>query len=56
MLYDDATLDGLCAAIERFEGLQLRDEEIRASALRFGTARFQRAIAAALLRAGEAGA
>jgi glycosyltransferase involved in cell wall biosynthesis len=53
VLYDDSTLEGLSAAIERFEGLELGEEAIRASAGRFETIRFQRAMAAALLRAGE---
>jgi glycosyltransferase involved in cell wall biosynthesis len=55
VLYDDATLEGLCAAIERFERLELGEAQIRGSALRFATIRFQRAITAALLRAGEPG-
>ncbi|HEX7610845.1 MAG TPA: glycosyltransferase [Solirubrobacteraceae bacterium] len=53
VLYDDASLEGLCAAIERFETLALSEQAIRASAGRFGEFRFQRAMAAALLRAGE---
>ena len=53
VLYDDASLDGLCAAIERFEALELSERAIRASAGRFDEIRFQRAMAGALFGAGE---
>lgn len=53
VLYEQETVDGLCAAIERFEGMQMPEPPIRASALRFAPARFQREMAQVLLEAGE---
>ena len=52
VLYDDPSLDGLCAAIERFEGLELSENAIRANAERFGPARFQSEMTRVLLGAG----
>jgi glycosyltransferase involved in cell wall biosynthesis len=40
VLYEDGSVDGLCAAIERFESLELDDRELRANALRFTPERF----------------
>jgi hypothetical protein len=54
VLYTDANLDGLCEAIERFEGLTLSEGTIRANAERFAPMRFQRAMAQALIAAGAA--
>jgi glycosyltransferase involved in cell wall biosynthesis len=51
VLYDDATVGGLCAAIERFEGLALEDAVIRENARRFSPERFRAAIGDVLLSA-----
>ncbi|HST56501.1 MAG TPA: glycosyltransferase [Solirubrobacteraceae bacterium] len=42
VLYDDSSVDGLCAAIERFESITLADADLRAQAKRFAPARFTR--------------
>jgi glycosyltransferase involved in cell wall biosynthesis len=42
VLYEDATLEGLCGAIERFEALDLDDVAVRANARRFAPDRFMR--------------
>lgn len=52
VLYDAPTVDGLVAAIERFEGLELAEADVRASAARFGPERFARELTDVLLRAG----
>jgi glycosyltransferase involved in cell wall biosynthesis len=51
VLYGDATLAGLCDAIERFEALSLSDEAIRANASRFAAPRFRVAMGRELLEA-----
>jgi glycosyltransferase involved in cell wall biosynthesis len=50
VLYDDPSVDGLCAAIQRFETLALSEAAIRANALRFAPRHFAEAFAAALLQ------
>lgn len=53
VLYTDATLDGLCAAIERFEAIAPLDEQAaRRNARRFAPDVFANAITRALLDAG----
>lgn len=54
VLYADATLDGLCDAIERFEGATFSEATVRSNAERFAPLRFQRAMTRALVTAGEA--
>jgi glycosyltransferase involved in cell wall biosynthesis len=57
VLYADAGVDGLVAAIERFEALQLDDAALRANAARFGPERFgaeMAAVLAAAVRRGDA--
>jgi glycosyltransferase involved in cell wall biosynthesis len=49
VLYDDATVDGLCAAIERAETITFDDRALRANAARFRPQRFAEAFASALL-------
>ncbi len=51
VLYDTATVDGLIAAIERFEALELVEGAVRANAERFAPDRFARAMGDVLLRA-----
>ena len=51
VLYEDATVDGLVAAIERFEALALDDAAIRDNARRFGPQRFADEFARVLLTA-----
>jgi glycosyltransferase involved in cell wall biosynthesis len=45
VLYDDADVDSLCAAIERFEALDLDEDVIRDNARRFAPEVFDRGIA-----------
>jgi glycosyltransferase involved in cell wall biosynthesis len=52
VLYEQETVDGLCAAIERFEAMRMPEAPIRASAARFVPIHFQRGMACALLEAG----
>jgi len=40
VLYPDGSVDGMCAAIERFEALSFDDRELRANATRFAPERF----------------
>ncbi len=40
VLFDDPTVDGLCSAIERFEGLSLQDRDLRQRAALFTPERF----------------
>ena len=40
VLFEDPTVAGLCSAIERFEGLRLRDRDLREQAARFAPERF----------------
>jgi glycosyltransferase involved in cell wall biosynthesis len=57
VLYADGGVDGLVAAIERFEALQLDDGALRANAARFGPERFaaeMTAVLAAAVRRGDA--
>jgi glycosyltransferase involved in cell wall biosynthesis len=48
VLYDEGGLDGLTAAIERFETLALAEADVRANAVRFGPERFAREFASVL--------
>ena len=43
VLYEDGSVDGMCAAIERFEELSLDDRVLRANATRFAPDRFDAA-------------
>ncbi len=52
VLYDDPSVDGLCAAIERFEGLALAEADIRDRARTFGPERFAAELGDVLLHAG----
>lgn len=45
VLYDEQSAEGLCAAIERFEGLSLSDADLREQARRFSHQRFAEAFA-----------
>jgi glycosyltransferase involved in cell wall biosynthesis len=45
VLFGEQSAAALALAIERFEGLRLREEEIRANAARFGRERFRREMA-----------
>ncbi len=49
VLYDDATVDGLCAAIERAETISFDDRALRANAAQFRPQCFTEAFASALL-------
>lgn len=51
VLYDEGTLEGLVAAMERFECLELADDAIRENARRFARGRFLREMEGVLLRA-----
>jgi glycosyltransferase involved in cell wall biosynthesis len=51
VLYDEPGVDGLVAAIERFERLQPADDDLRANAARFGPDRFAAEMAAVLVSA-----
>jgi glycosyltransferase involved in cell wall biosynthesis len=53
LLYEPGTVEGLCAAIERFESLQFDEDAIRRNSLRFAPERFATAFAALLAEAGE---
>ncbi len=55
VLFSEQSADGLCAAIERFEGLALDEDEIRENARRFGRERFAREMAAVIDRADRLG-
>jgi glycosyltransferase involved in cell wall biosynthesis len=55
VLYRPGTVEGLCAAIERFEALELEESAIRANALRFAPEHFSDAFGDLLLTA-EVGA
>jgi hypothetical protein len=48
VLYDDAGVDGLCAAIEAFEGRDFDEAAIRENAARFTPERFREAFAQAV--------
>jgi len=50
VLYDDPSVDGLCAAIERFEGLELEDADLRAQAAGFAPDRFRDAMSDLIAR------
>jgi glycosyltransferase involved in cell wall biosynthesis len=52
VLYDDPSVAGLCAAIERFEGLALQEDDIRDQARAFGPERFAAELGEVLLSAG----
>jgi glycosyltransferase involved in cell wall biosynthesis len=49
VLYDDPGVDGLCAAIERFEGLDFDEETLRRGAAGFAPERFRRELEGLLL-------
>jgi glycosyltransferase involved in cell wall biosynthesis len=51
VLYTPGTVEGLCAAIERFETLSLDEQAIRQNAIRFGRDRFEAAFESVLLGA-----
>ena len=51
VLFAEQTVDGLVAAIERFEGLELDGEAVRENARRFGRERFRAEMAAVIERA-----
>jgi glycosyltransferase involved in cell wall biosynthesis len=51
VLFGEQSAAALARAIERFEGLRLREEEIRANAARFGRERFRREMAEIIDRA-----
>jgi glycosyltransferase involved in cell wall biosynthesis len=51
VLFGEQSADGLAAAIERFDGLELQDSEIRENAARFGRERFRAEMAAVIERA-----
>jgi glycosyltransferase involved in cell wall biosynthesis len=51
VLFEPQTVEGLCAAIERFEGLALDDRRLREHAAPFGAERFRREFAACVERA-----
>ncbi|MCW2958680.1 MAG: glycosyltransferase family 4 protein [Solirubrobacterales bacterium] len=53
VLYDDPSVDGLCAGIERFEGLALAEADVRDRARAFAPERFAAELGAVLLHAGE---
>jgi glycosyltransferase involved in cell wall biosynthesis len=55
VLFGEQTEASLVAAIERFEGLSLREEDARANASRFGRERFREQLAAVIARAGGVG-
>jgi glycosyltransferase involved in cell wall biosynthesis len=46
VLFDEPTVAGLCSAIERFDGLSLRDRDLREQAARFAPERFAAQFAA----------
>jgi glycosyltransferase involved in cell wall biosynthesis len=48
VLFQDQTVDGLCAAIERFEGLSLDPDVARENAARFRPERFDRELSAVI--------
>jgi glycosyltransferase involved in cell wall biosynthesis len=52
VLYDEQGVDGLCAAIERFESLSFGADALRANAARFSPERFDEALGHVLLQAG----
>ena len=54
VLYDDPTVDGLCAAIERFETLTLQDADLRAQAAGFAPEHFRASMGALIQRLGAA--
>jgi glycosyltransferase involved in cell wall biosynthesis len=53
VLYDDYSAAGLAQAIVRFEGLTLREHDLRANAAGFGRERFREEMAAAIAYAAE---
>jgi glycosyltransferase involved in cell wall biosynthesis len=53
VLFPRQTLDGLVTAIERFEDLDLDEEDVRENARRFGRERFRAEMAAVIDRAGR---
>jgi glycosyltransferase involved in cell wall biosynthesis len=55
LLYDDPGVDGLCAAIERFEAMDFDEAEIRRRARAFGPERFRAEISELLVTIDEEG-
>ncbi|HEY5044410.1 MAG TPA: glycosyltransferase [Solirubrobacteraceae bacterium] len=53
VLFEEQSAAGLAAAIERFEQLQLSDDQVRENAKRFGQGRFRAEMAAVIDRAGS---
>jgi glycosyltransferase involved in cell wall biosynthesis len=53
VLYDPPTVDGLCAAIERFESLAVDEQVIRHNAIRFAPGRFTSEFMALLAEVGS---
>jgi glycosyltransferase involved in cell wall biosynthesis len=51
VLFEGQDAGGLAAAIERFEGLELDERQVRANAKRFGRERFREEMAAAISKA-----
>jgi glycosyltransferase involved in cell wall biosynthesis len=56
VLYDDPSVDGLCAAIERFEGLHFDEAMLRRRAAGFAPERFRRELEGLLLGLANGGA
>jgi glycosyltransferase involved in cell wall biosynthesis len=55
VLFDEQSPAGLARAIQRFEGLDLDEAEVRVEAARFGRERFRRELAAVIERAADGG-
>jgi glycosyltransferase involved in cell wall biosynthesis len=55
LLYEPGTVEGLCAAIERFESLSLDEQTVRDNSLRFTPERFAEAFGVLLRRAANRG-
>jgi glycosyltransferase involved in cell wall biosynthesis len=53
VLYEPGTVEGLCAAIERFESLRLDEAAIRRNSLQFAPERFAEAFGSLLAEAGS---
>jgi len=52
VLFDEQSVDGLAAAIERFEGLKLDERDVRENARRFSRERFREQMASVIEHAG----
>jgi glycosyltransferase involved in cell wall biosynthesis/SAM-dependent methyltransferase len=53
VLFDEQTPAGLAGAIDRLEGSALKDQDLRANALRFGRPRFREELAAVIVAAAD---